>query len=151
MTFLQTRMLQFCWERQEGLSVKKKKKMAPAAFCWWKISIPFAEKQEERGKGVELLQSCVFYSPPSDLLLWLTTVLKGREWNLNMHWIYKCTLEKRLRFLLRTGSFAIKVSSFLALMLLYITGYHESATTTLTHSKLLVKWMQDATMKESIK
>lgn len=77
-------------------------------------------KKEERENRVELLQSCILYSLPSDLLLSLTTVLKGREWNFTMHWTYRHTSEKWLLLLMRTSNIDIKVSSWLALILLYI-------------------------------
>lgn len=95
------------------------KKWQQKLSAWEKYLSLLLKKKEEKENEVELFQSCVLYSPPSDLLLWLTTVLKGIEWHSTMHWIYEFTSEKRFHFLYRTGNFAIKVPSFLALMLLY--------------------------------
>lgn len=123
MTFLQKRSTPVLLREAKRPSLKNRKikNKAMATFHLWKISIPFIGKGKKNKKKKKWSSALAgLYSPPSDLPLSLTTVLKGAERNFSTHLIYKCTSEKWLLFVVGMGNFTIKVSALLALILLYI-------------------------------
>lgn len=95
------------------------KKMAAAAFCLWKISIPFTENKRKGKWSWTVAKLCFLF--PTFWFAFMTNhcaqrlrVKFNHALNLQMHF-----RKKILHFLLRTGNFVTKVWSYLALMLLY--------------------------------